>query len=66
MKFRMIMGFIFFVLMACGIKGPPLPPLSEETIQKQKGETIVFKTDEVSKTTSADATKADLYPGQHV
>jgi len=25
-----------FFLSACGIKGPPLPPIDEETIQKQK------------------------------
>lgn len=42
------------VLIACGIKGPPLPPIAEETIQKQKageasGETI-----------SGDTTKAQL------
>lgn len=27
---------VFFFLSACGIKGPPLPPIDEETIQKQK------------------------------
>lgn len=27
---------VFFFLSACGIKGPPLPPIEEETIQKQK------------------------------
>jgi predicted small lipoprotein YifL len=27
---------ISFFLFACGIKGPPLPPIKETTIQKQK------------------------------
>ena len=49
MKLRMMLGFVTFLLMACGIKGPPLPPLSEETIQKQKNETTA---------SSVDATKA--------
>lgn len=42
------------MLSACGIKGPPLPPIEEETIQKQQvGENY-------SKTISGDATKAQV------
>ncbi len=48
-----ILSLIFTgVLAGCGIKGPPLPPSQEETVQKQKssetGDEII----------SADATKA--------
>jgi len=33
---------LFCVLsFSCGIKGPPLPPVPEETIQKQKASEVV-------------------------
>jgi hypothetical protein len=35
MKMSLITVISFFVF-ACGIKGPPLPPIKETTIQKQK------------------------------
>ncbi len=30
------LSITIFLLSSCGIKGPPLPPLKEETIQSQK------------------------------
>lgn len=54
-KFFLVGFFIIALIVAplgCGIKGPPLPPINEETIQKQKSDEIV------SKAASADATKA--------
>lgn len=36
------------LLQSCGIKGPPLPPINEETIQKQRA----------GDAASADSTKA--------
>lgn len=38
---------VFITLLSCGIKGPPLPPIEAETIQKQKASEVV----------SADASK---------
>jgi hypothetical protein len=35
MKISLIL-FISFFIFSCGIKGPPLPPVEETTIQKQK------------------------------
>ena len=34
---KIIIIFFFIVLnvLACGIKGPPLPPIEEQTVQKQ-------------------------------
>ncbi len=40
---------------SCGIKGPPLPPIDETTIQKQRAELVAS---ESAKKSSADATKA--------
>ncbi len=36
MKIWLILSVLFFFAAACGIKGPPLPPLDEEAVQKQK------------------------------
>lgn len=36
-QITMIIGLVLFTV-ACGIKGPPLPPIEETTIQKQKAE----------------------------
>ncbi len=40
MKLIVLVFISFTALTACGIKGPPLPPAREETIQKQKGGVI--------------------------
>lgn len=40
------------VLLSCGIKGPPLPPIEEETVQKQMAVE--------SQAPSADASKATV------
>ena len=48
MKTILIFLCLFFAL-SCGIKGPPLPPLSEVTIQKQKAEEEQRKTEEPKK-----------------
>lgn len=44
MRLRSILILPCFFLLACGIKGPPLPPLKEETIQGQKNWDAVEKT----------------------
>jgi hypothetical protein len=36
MKMSLTIIFVSFLIFACGIKGPPLPPIEETTIQKQK------------------------------
>ena len=48
--------FLFFfsaavVLFSCGIKGPPLPPIEEETVQKQ----MAAETQAISADTSQPA-----------
>lgn len=49
MKMKISAIFVFLTVMtSCGIKGPPLPPLQEETVQKQSA----------SETISADSSKA--------
>ncbi len=53
-------SFVLLVLTSaicgCGIKGPPLPPLLEETIQKQKAGASL-KTSNVISTDSSKAKK---------
>lgn len=39
MKISILMTAVA-TLSACGIKGPPLPPLREETIQTQKAQAV--------------------------
>ena len=48
------------LLAGCGIKGPPLPPASEETIQqdKLKEETSLSKPNTTSAPKSSDNTSA--------
>lgn len=55
MKLKTVAALFFFSLLACGIKGPPLPPTQEDTIQKQKGDAIVSNSSDIS---SADQSKA--------
>lgn len=50
-KLKIIICVLVTVLVACGIKGPPLPPLEEETVQKLKAAEMS------GETTSGDATK---------
>lgn len=33
---KILIAAIFLIISSCGIKGPPLPPLQEETVQAQK------------------------------
>lgn len=42
MKSKLKKSIIIFSLfgVGCGIKGPPLPPIEEETVQKQKAQEI--------------------------
>lgn len=52
-----VMIFVFAInLASCGIKGPPLPPVGEEMIQKQKSYDSASESS--SKIISADATRA--------
>ena len=51
-KLKILIAILVLMLAACGIKGPPLPPIEEETIQKQIAE------DASAETISGDATKA--------
>lgn len=50
---KVIFLFLGLSLAACGIKGPPLPPLEEETIQKQIEPQLILP-----QIQSTDATKA--------
>ena len=51
--------FTFFMLVSCGIKGPPLPPQSDAILQKQKAESVTVNTTQASaKAASGDATDA--------
>ena len=52
--------FILMLLAGCGIKGPPLPPITEETIQRDKlnEETKLSKANTTSVPKSSDATPA--------
>lgn len=43
------------VLHSCGIKGPPLPPIEEETVQKQ-----MATENQLASPESADASKATV------
>lgn len=61
MDFKFVLLSFLFVSFSCGIKGPPLPPLSETpptttTVQLEKTETSVSK-DTVAKPTSIDKTR---------
>lgn len=58
MKFAFIA--LFLVLAGCGIKGPPLPPITEETIQQDKlnEEMKLTKPNTTAAPASADNTKA--------
>jgi predicted small lipoprotein YifL len=51
---------IALLLAGCGIKGPPLPPITEETIQQDKlaEETKMSKPNTTSAPASSDATPA--------
>ena len=43
--------------LSCGIKGPPLPPMSDDVSQKQKAESVTVNTTPASpKPVSGDAT----------
>ena len=55
MKLKTVVAFLYFSLLACGIKGPPLPPIQEETIQKQKSDATQSSSSDLS---SADQSKA--------
>lgn len=33
---KLLLAIITLFIISCGIKGPPLPPVSETTIQKQR------------------------------
>ncbi|MEQ1722234.1 MAG: hypothetical protein ABL930_03600 [Pseudobdellovibrio sp.] len=55
MKLSLII-FVSFFVFACGIKGPPLPPIEETTIQKQKATEAVNSTQ--APLSSSDSTKA--------
>lgn len=46
--------FIFFA--ACGIKGPPLPPIDENAVRKQKNESVTVATPTMPATASSDST----------
>lgn len=56
MKFAWVLS-IFGFCVACGIKGPPLPPLKDEVIRKQKGESVTVATP-APFASSTDSTKA--------
>ena len=51
-----------FLLMGCGIKGPPLPPVTEQTIQKDKLESELSETK--ANTTAAPAKSSDATPAK--
>lgn len=51
-KLKILIVISIFMLVACGIKGPPLPPIEEETIQSQKAGGAT------AEIISGDATKA--------
>lgn len=53
MKIIILITALFFIG-SCGIKGPPLPPENEETIQKQKEPELAAP----PVAQSSDATKA--------
>lgn len=55
MKACLFLAFCFLVF-SCGIKGPPLPPIQETTIQQQKPVEPVNTT--AAPVASADNTKA--------
>lgn len=50
------------VLIGCGIKGPPLPPITEQTIQKDKLESELSETK--ANTTTAPAKSSDATPAK--
>ena len=51
---------LFLIFAGCGIKGPPLPPITEETIQqdKMKEELKLTKPNTTAAPSSTDATPA--------
>lgn len=51
---------LVLLITGCGIKGPPLPPATEETVQQDKlrEETTLTKTNTTSAPASADKTPA--------
>lgn len=57
------LGLVIAVLLlaACGIKGPPLPPIDEETIQRQKLAELA-SADQSAKAASADASQSTATP----
>ena len=56
MKFFLVVA----LLSGCGIKGPPLPPATEETVQQEKlrEETMKSKTNTTAAPASTDKTPA--------
>lgn len=48
---KFFLTILLFGLFSCGIKGPPLAPIEEETVQKQ------IATDAQSAAVSTDATR---------
>lgn len=56
MKFFFILSTLGFCL-SCGIKGPPLPPVDEDVVRKQKAESVTVSSP-VGQVISGDATKA--------
>jgi hypothetical protein len=54
---KALMGLIFLICASCGIKGPPLPPLSEEAMKKQKAESVTVNSTQKPAASSGDTTK---------
>lgn len=58
MKKALVLLIISFCL-SCGIKGPPLPPVDESVVRKQKAESVTVSTpDGQTSTVSGDSTQA--------
>lgn len=54
---KYIMWALFVFCLGCGIKGPPLAPLSEDMIRKQKSESVTVNTAPGPLASSSDSTQ---------
>ena len=62
MKNSLSLLIFILSLSSCGIKGPPLPPLNNDIMQKQKAESVTVNTNqEPPRVVSGDSSSASQF-----
>lgn len=54
---KYFIGSLFVCCLGCGIKGPPLAPLDEDVIRRQKSESVTVNTAPAPLASSSDSTQ---------